>query len=106
MLSKDRVEPEHEELFPIEDTAMLAVCPSTICKASSTPEERIWAGVLVTAISDLGRKAHREEALAWIQERGSGIGSFDFCCELFGLAPDRVSRFLLDEYQPRYLQKG
>lgn len=89
-----------EEVVP----AVLSTCPALAFEPEITPEMRIWCGVLITAISDLGKKACRAAALEWIEDsENSDIGSFAWCCELFHLSPDRIRRYLLNEYKPRWL---
>jgi hypothetical protein len=53
-----------EEVVP----AVLSTCPALAFEPEITPEMRIWCGVLITAISDLGKKACRAAALEWIED--------------------------------------
>lgn len=103
----EQSEQQYQDEYLILEEAFItstpSLDPSTIYQAASTPEERIWAAVLVAAISDLGRKGEREAALEWICTAGDEIGSFDFCCELFKLSPEAIRQHLLTDYEPRYL---
>jgi hypothetical protein len=75
-----------EEVVP----AVLSTCPVFAWEPEISPEMRIWAAVLVGAISDLGKKAHRDSALEWISDDRHEMGTFIWICELFRLAPDRM----------------
>jgi hypothetical protein len=89
-----------EEVVP----AVLSTCPVSAFEPEISPEMRVWCSVLIVAVSDLGKKSYRAAALAWIEDsENSDIGSFNFCCELFHLSPDRIRRYLLNEYKPRWL---
>jgi hypothetical protein len=53
-----------EEVVP----AVLSTCPALAFEPEITPEMRIWCGVLIMAISDLGKKSCRDAALEWIED--------------------------------------
>lgn len=98
---------EDQEVIHLEEAFMsttLSTCPVLAFEPEISPEMRIWCGVLITAISDLRKKSCRDAALEWIEDSDSDeIGSFEWCCELFNLAPDRIRSYLVNEYRPRWL---
>jgi hypothetical protein len=98
---------EDQDVVHLEEafmSATLSTCPVLAFEPEVTPEMRIWCSVLITAVSDLGKKSYRDSALEWIKDSDSSdIGSFNWCCELFRLAPDRTRRYLISDYEPRWL---
>jgi len=62
----------------------------------SDPERKLWANVLLQALSDLsGRDPQARSARAWISSRDHSVGSFSWVCYQLSLEPDAVRQRVL-----------
>ncbi|HEU4345790.1 MAG TPA: hypothetical protein VFU31_29930 [Candidatus Binatia bacterium] len=62
----------------------------------SEPERKLWAYVLLQAITDLkGRDFAARSARAWFASKDKSIGSLEWVCHHMALDPDAVRQSVL-----------
>lgn len=81
-----------------------ALAEQTSRHRADTPEKRLWAAVLLSALRDLattasrsGQRARgmRRDAEEWLAEDSPEPGGFGFVCEALGLEPNRARSEIL-----------
>jgi hypothetical protein len=77
-----------------------------VIKDELSPEQKLWMATLIRGIRNFTEDSvHRTdatmEAVGWVLERDSGIGSFEWVCTVLGYDSD-VMREGLVKYKQRY----
>lgn len=73
----------------------------------SVPEKKLWAACLRWALVELvgHNKARAAKTRRWVLDDADFIGSFTYCCQVLGLAPDKIRAKMLGWALGGYVSK-